>query len=100
MPHTAAATPFDAAVQAAMIALLEQDTAASMTSATSATTHGAGADASVASVVTEEAQSTQNLTRVGEQVSSGAVVIHSSKYRERGTRPGPVAPLVAPIAAS
>ncbi len=70
---TAGSTPFDAAVQAALIALLEQDAAASMASATSSSTHAAGADASVASVVTEEAQSTQSLTRVGEQVSGSGM---------------------------
>ena len=44
-----------------------------MLSATSSTTHAAGADAAVASVVTEEAQSAQSLTRVGEQVTSCAI---------------------------
>ncbi len=44
-----------------------------MTSATSASTHAAGADASVASVVDEEAQSTQSLTRVGEQIISSGM---------------------------
>ncbi len=73
LPPSAAATPFDAAVQAAVMALHEQDAAASMTSATSSTTHAAGADASVASVVSEEGQSAQSLTRVGEQVSSSGL---------------------------
>jgi hypothetical protein len=63
------ATPFDAAVQAALVALAEQDAAASMANATSASTHASGADASVASVVAEEAQSAENLTRVGDKVS-------------------------------
>jgi Restriction endonuclease fold toxin 5 len=67
------ATPFDAAVQAALIALAEQDAAASMASATSASTHAAGADASVASVVAEEAQSAESLSRVGEQLSSSGM---------------------------
>lgn len=44
-----------------------------MTSAASSTTHAAGADAAVASVVTEEAQSTQSLTRAGEQAGSSGM---------------------------
>lgn len=50
VPRATAPTPFDAAVQAALIALAEQD--------------AAGADASVTSVITEEAQSAESLTRV------------------------------------
>src|SRR5262249_4948550 len=68
LPRTSAATPFDAAVQAALIALTQQDAAASMLSATSASTHAAGADAAVTSVVTEETQSAVSLNRVGDQL--------------------------------
>ncbi len=73
LPRTTATTPFDAAVQAALIALAQQDAAASMTSATSSSTHAAGADAAVTSVVTEEAQSAETLARVREKISSSGM---------------------------
>jgi hypothetical protein len=71
LPATTAGapTPFDAAVQAALLALAEHDATASTVSATSASTHAAAAEAAVTSVVTDDTHSAKTLTRLSDQVS-------------------------------
>ncbi|WP_142386869.1 hypothetical protein [Mycobacterium hubeiense] len=66
-------SPFDAAVQAAEIALPQYDTAATTATSASSTTHAGGSEAAVTSVTTTDTDHAGDIAEVGSQIPAGQI---------------------------